>query len=110
LIIHQAEIESNTQTTDHNIQFFAFLIFSSSQPDIRYIIQLSIKAITAITAIYFIKVVISHQPISAATFSGSTSSQGNHNSNSFGASANTLLIKFIINQKLISRYFFIILI
>ena len=48
--IHQAEIESTTQINDHIIHVFAFLVFSSSHQEIRYIIQLIIRAITATTA------------------------------------------------------------
>lgn len=49
-IIHQAEIETITQTSDQVIHDFAFFAFSSSHHDNKYIIPLIIKAITAITA------------------------------------------------------------
>lgn len=48
------EIDINTQTKDQVIHFFAFFVFSSSQAESIYIIQAHIKAITAITATYFI--------------------------------------------------------
>lgn len=54
LIMYHEETESNTHTRDHIIHVFAFLTFSSSPQDIRYIIPLNIRAITAITATYFI--------------------------------------------------------
>jgi hypothetical protein len=49
-IIHQADIESITQTKDQIIQFFAFLIFSSSQAENKYINQLIINTKTENTA------------------------------------------------------------
>jgi hypothetical protein len=55
LIIHQAEIESSTHTSDQTIQFLAFLIFSSSPQESIYIIPESINVITATTATYCIR-------------------------------------------------------
>lgn len=54
MIIDQAEIEINTHTSAQIIMLFAFLVFSSSPLDMRYIIPPIITAITAITAIYWI--------------------------------------------------------
>lgn len=54
LIMYQEDTERRTHARDHIIQVFAFFTFSSSPPDIKYIIPLSINAITAITATYLI--------------------------------------------------------
>lgn len=52
--MNQEETERSTHTSDHMIQVFAFLIFSSSPHERRYIIPLIIRAITAKTATYWI--------------------------------------------------------
>jgi hypothetical protein len=57
-MINQAEIDNNTQTKDQIIQFFAFFVVSSFQAEVKYIIPEIIVEITAITAIYFIRVAI----------------------------------------------------
>lgn len=54
-IIAQALVEIKTQTKDQVIHFLAFLTWSSSHPEIKYIIQASINDITAKTAVYFIQ-------------------------------------------------------
>lgn len=48
MIIHQAEIETSTQTKDQIIHDFAFFVFSSSHHESKYIIPLMINEITAI--------------------------------------------------------------
>lgn len=65
----QAETERITQISDHIIHVFAFFTFSSSQPDMRYIIPLIIRAITAITATYWIKRPIKWEINSVAVWS-----------------------------------------
>ncbi len=54
LIINHEQIDKRTHTNDHVIHVFALFTFSSSPPDTKYIIPLSIRAITAITATYCI--------------------------------------------------------
>ncbi|MEA3387249.1 MAG: hypothetical protein U9Q66_02465 [Patescibacteria group bacterium] len=68
LMIHHALIDTNTQTNDQIIQFFAFLAFSSSHIEIRYIIQDIIIDITAITATYLINKIINLVVIQNTTF------------------------------------------
>lgn len=58
-MIYHEETESNTQTSDQIIHVFALFTFSSSPPDKRYKIPLTIKDITAITATYLIPSAIS---------------------------------------------------
>jgi hypothetical protein len=94
-IIHIAEIDKSTQTRDHIIHDFAFFTFSSSQPEIKYIIQLIISDITAIIATYFIIVCIKSQPILLATFELVVFDQGRLFSTSsmiLGVAAITLFI------------------
>lgn len=54
----QAVVEIITQTIAQVIHFLAFLTFSSSQAEIKYIIQAIIKDITEITATNWIQTVI----------------------------------------------------
>jgi hypothetical protein len=77
-IIHHADIDSNTHIKDHVIQLFAFLVFSSSQFATRYIIQLSMRDITAIIATYCINVEIKSHHISHAVSFIFLLSPGNH--------------------------------
>jgi hypothetical protein len=113
LIIHQAEIERSTQASDQVIQFFAFFVFSSSQFAIKYIIQLSIRDITAIIATYCINVEINFHHTSPATlFIFFILSQGSHKSlgsNFFVSTAITLFISNNSIQIIVYKYFFILI-
>jgi hypothetical protein len=58
LIMNQAETEKNTHTKDQIIHHFAFFILSSFPQERIYKTPPHIKEITAITAVYFIRVPI----------------------------------------------------
>jgi hypothetical protein len=58
LISDHAEIDINTPTNAQIMRLLAFLVFSSSQLERRYITHPIITAITAITATYLISRVI----------------------------------------------------
>jgi hypothetical protein len=64
--INQAETETRTQISAHIIHLFAFLIFSSSPPEMRYMIPAIIRAMTAITEVYFIISLITFAIIATA--------------------------------------------
>ena len=94
-IIAQAEIDKNAQTKDQIIQVFAFLTFSSSHQETKYITQLIIIDKTDITATYFINSAIKdhiyHQTISSHVFS----QKGNHQQLTSGAAKQVLTFKVI---------------
>lgn len=77
LIIDHANTDTRTPTKAHIIMFFARFIFSSSPPERRYIIHPIITAITAITEIYSISVLIKFPiiPYTEASIAASSHSQ-----------------------------------
>jgi len=103
-------MDKNTPTKEETTQVLAFFTFSSCQPDNKYIIPLTIRVITAITAIYcIISDIKPHQTFHTISLAALESHGNPCQFNHKGSEAAFAIKIFVINNKTII-YIFIFLI